>query len=49
MDFTGTYSNKLFEQIAGYKEVSLKDIESLDEIVVLTYLSSFEDESDNGT
>ena len=49
INFVGTYSNELFEQITGYEEVSPTDIESSDEIIVLTYLSSSEDESEDGT
>ena len=48
LNFVGTYSNKLFEQLAGYEEVSYSDIDSEDEILVFTYLSSSDDnESDN--
>ena len=50
LNFAGMYSNELFEQIEGYEEVSLTDIESEDEIFVFAYLSSSEDnESDNWT
>ena len=47
--FCRTYSNELFEQIAGCEEVSLTAIESLDEIIAITYLRSSEDESDDET
>jgi len=37
---------ELFEQISGYEEIQYSEIESEDEILVLTYLSSTsEDES----
>ena len=50
INFAGTYSNELFEQLAGYEEIPYPDIESEDEILIVTYLSSsFEDESDRST
>ena len=47
LNFAGTYANELFEQIAGYDEVSYSNINSEDERIVFTYLSSSDkDESD---
>jgi len=47
LNFAGTYTNELFEQIAGYEAVLYSDINSEDEIIVFTYLSSSDkDESD---
>ena len=43
LNFARIYSNELFEQIAGYDEISYFEIESEDEILVLTYLSSSDD------
>ena len=47
INFAGVYSNQLFEQIAWYEEVPFSDIESKDEILVLTYLSSSSDDESN--
>jgi len=47
VNFAGIYSNELFEQLAGYEEIPYSDIDSRDEILVLSYLSSSsDDESD---
>jgi len=39
-NFAGIQTHELFEQFAGYEEVSWTDIESDDDVLVLTYLSS---------
>ena len=40
INFAGIHIHEIFEQFAGYEEIPWTDIESEDDILVLTYLSS---------
>ena len=40
LNFAATYTYELFEQIAGYEEVSYSNINPDGKIIVFTYLSS---------
>ena len=44
LNFAGIYSNELFMQIADFEEIAYSEISSEDDILVLSYLSSSDDE-----